>query len=64
MSIQEQIAEVKREIGLREKLYPAWVASRGMNPSKADYQLNCMKAVLATLGLLAPKEPQARGLFE
>jgi hypothetical protein len=58
MTIQEQIAEVEREIGLREKLYPAWIASRGMNPSKAEHQLNCMKAVLATLESLAPKKPQ------
>ena len=48
-SIEEQIACVKREVGMRERLYPRWVAMRKMSQSKADEELNAMKAALATL---------------
>lgn len=48
-SIEEQIACVRREIGLRERLYPRWVAMRKMSQSKADEELGAMKAALGTL---------------
>lgn len=48
-SIEEQIACVKREIGLRERLYPRWVAMRKMSQTKADEEINAMRAALATL---------------
>jgi hypothetical protein len=44
-----QIAAVKREIALREKAYPRWVASARMKPEKAAFEIGVMKAVLATL---------------
>ena len=48
-SIEEQIACVKREVALRERLYPRWVAMQKMTQAKADTELAAMKAALATL---------------
>lgn len=48
-SIEEQIACVKREIGMRERLYPRWVVMRKMSQAKADEELDAMKAALGTL---------------
>lgn len=48
-TLQEQIQCVKREIAMREGVYARWVAMRKMTQIKADYELNCMKEVLATL---------------
>lgn len=47
--LDEQISEVKREISLREALYPRWVNSGKLTQIKADRQIALMQAVLATL---------------
>lgn len=48
-SIGQQIEEARREILMREKLYPQWVAKRRFSQSEADYFMGRMRAVLATL---------------
>lgn len=50
-TIEEQIAEVEREIRLREVVYPRWVAmpKPKLSQAQADKQLGRMRAVLATL---------------
>ena len=50
-TLEEQIAEVEREIGFRERVYPRWVASRTPRLSKhaAAHHLGRMRAVLASL---------------
>lgn len=48
-TLQEQMRCVEREIAMRERVYPRWVAMKKMTQIKADYELNCMKEVLATL---------------
>lgn len=49
VSIEEQIAEVEREISLREHVYPRWVGERRMQQAKADKCLAAMRAALVTL---------------
>jgi len=49
VTIEEQIACVKREIESREQLYPRWVTMRVWSQHKADMELDAMKAALATL---------------
>ncbi|HEV2098727.1 MAG TPA: hypothetical protein VGR45_07340 [Stellaceae bacterium] len=44
-----QIACIKREIALRERVYPKFVASGRMKQEAADRELVTMGAVLATL---------------
>ena len=48
-----QIACVQREIGMRARVYPAWVAKKKMSQEKADAEIATMTAVLATLQAVA-----------
>lgn len=47
--LDEQMAELKREIVLRERLYPRWVHDRKLSQATADRQLEAMRSALATL---------------
>lgn len=51
-----QIAEVRREIAQRERVYPRWVASGQMKQATADRQMAVMRAVLNTLTSLHDQE--------
>ena len=44
-----QIACVKREIEMRRRNYPRWVAAKSMTQKKADHEIEAMQAVLKTL---------------
>lgn len=48
-TIVAQIACVKREIAMRERVYPKWVLSGRMKAETADHEVSCLKAVLGTL---------------
>lgn len=50
--IAEQITEVKREIALRERVYPAWVRQGKMKQDQCDQLMARMQAVLSTLLIL------------
>lgn len=51
VTLDEQIAEVEREIRLREVVYPRWVAAPKpkLSQTQADKQLGRLRAVRATL---------------
>jgi hypothetical protein len=49
ITLDQQIACVKREIAMRERVYPVWVGKGKMKPHEAEHQMEAMKAVLATL---------------
>jgi hypothetical protein len=48
-TIEEQIAEVERELELRRRNYPRWVEAKKMSQSASDLHTRRMSAVLATL---------------
>lgn len=48
-----QIAEVRREIVQRERVYPRFVAAGKLTQGAADRQIGAMRAVLATLAAAA-----------
>lgn len=48
-SLDQQIAAVKRELAMREAVYPKRVEGKLMMQEKADYQIAVMSAVLKTL---------------
>lgn len=56
LRIKEQIACVKREITMRLRVYPRLIAAGKMTPTKADYEVGAMRAVLATLETVAATE--------
>lgn len=47
--LAEQIAEVEREIAMRESVYPRWVELKRISQAKADRQFAAMSAALETL---------------
>lgn len=54
-----QIAEVKREIQMRRKVYPGLVNRRRMNQGEMDELINLMENVLATLEMLQAERDDA-----
>lgn len=49
ITIEEQIQCVRREIRMRDQVYPRWVAAGKLKQEKSDHEIAAMKAVLATL---------------
>ena len=49
ITLAEQIKEVRREIELRERLYPQWVSVGTISSIDAEERFNRMRAVLDTL---------------
>lgn len=48
-SLDEQIAEIKREIALRKSVYPRWIKQGKMTQAQADGRLACLEATLDLL---------------
>lgn len=48
-TFKQQIECVEREISMRERVYPNWIAAKKLKQEKADYEFACMRAVLHTL---------------
>jgi hypothetical protein len=52
-TLAEQIGEVKRELGMRRRVYPRYVAEGKADPRQAEQRIAAMAATLATLEELA-----------
>jgi hypothetical protein len=70
-TLTDQIDCVKREIAMRERVYPTWVDRRRMSQEQMDRELGRMRAVLRTLQALQSElickkcsEPRRRGRNE
>lgn len=57
ITIDDQIASVKREISMRHRVYPRWVDTGKMRQDEADREIAAMNAVLATLQSVKEKGP-------
>ena len=49
VTLQDAIKEVRREVKMRECLYPGWIASGKLNKAAAERQLARMKYALELL---------------
>lgn len=47
--LPEQVACVDRELKMRRRVYPRWVAAGKMTQEKADSEMRAMEAVLETV---------------
>lgn len=47
--INEQIAELERELEVRRTVYPRWVDSGKIKLQTANYRIQCLKATIAQL---------------
>lgn len=63
VSIEDQIAEVKRELAMRERVYPRWINAPKpkLTPQTGERQMARLRAVLATLEQVAAAQPAAPG---
>jgi hypothetical protein len=52
-NLDEQIASVERELGMRRQVYPRRVADNKMTQAHADLEIRRMEAVLVTLRKVA-----------
>lgn len=52
ITIEDQIACVRREIAMRRRVYPRWVENGKMKQSQSDREIAVMEAVLTTLEYL------------
>lgn len=49
MNLTQQIAAAERELAMRLRVYPRWVAAKKMTQQKADHEIEAMRAIVATL---------------
>lgn len=48
-NLQDQIASARREIAMRERVYPAWIRKGSLKTETAEHELACMRQILDTL---------------
>jgi hypothetical protein len=58
ISLTDQLTEARRELALRKKLYPGFVARGKLTQGQADYALAAQEAICATLARLVEGEAQ------
>jgi len=62
-TLSDGIAEVKREIGLRQRVYPQFVARQSMSQHEADAHMKAMEGVLKFLQFCGNNEVRLRSFF-
>lgn len=60
ITIDDQIACVRREIAMRHRVYPRWVLNGKMKAEEAEQEKDRMHAVLATLQKVKASAPKAQ----
>lgn len=58
--IEDQILCVERELNMRRRVYPGWVAKGRMSQQQADVEIQRMAAVLETLRRCYALDPESR----
>lgn len=62
ITLAEKIACIRREIGMRQRVYPRWIELERITKVKADHEIACMQAVLEDLLARQPAEPEQGAL--
>lgn len=44
-TVTQKIAELKREIAMRHRVYPNWVSSGRMKQEEADWQIGVLESI-------------------
>ena len=60
---QDKLICVKRELGLRQRAYPRWVANGTMRQAASDKEIALMKAIIEDYEKLAEAERAAGRLI-
>jgi len=64
MTLTEQLTCARRELRLRQRVYPRWVREKKMKQSMATYEIAAMEAICATLAGLLAVQPDQLPLFK
>ena len=59
-SLDAQIAEIERELIIRDRVFADRVATRKMKAGEAEYRIDCLRAVMRTLEWLKRNEVRVR----
>lgn len=62
-TIHDLVECAKRELGMRERVYPKWVESGRMDANKADHETQCMRMILSRLEHIRDEETGQPSLF-
>lgn len=49
ITTRDMADELRRELAMRERLYPGWIAKGTLAKPKADHQIAVLKAVIAKI---------------
>lgn len=60
ISLADQLAEVERELAMRERIYPKWALSGQLKAETGDRQFARLRAVRDTLRALRDEEAKRR----
>jgi len=66
-SFDEMLAELDREIAIRKRIYPKWIADGNLSPEKADHRIRVMEGareVIKTFAALLEALPRFYGTRE
>ena len=58
ITLQEQIAEVQRELALRKKCYPQWIKAGKLDEGQAKWQILVQTEIVKTLVRLDAEQRQ------
>lgn len=63
LTIDDEIAELKRELGVRSRVYPDWTKGPKprLKPETAEYRVEVMQATLARLEQIKREAEAAKG---
>jgi hypothetical protein len=56
MTCAEKLACIRRELAMREKVYPRWIEQRRMTAAKAAAEIATMRAIAEDYEILAADE--------
>ena len=48
-TLTEQVACLKCELAMRQRVYPQWIQKQKMSAEKAEHEIACIEACLATV---------------
>lgn len=63
VTLAEAATELRRELGLRQRVYPGWIASGRLKQADADRQIARLERALECVAAEAEKEDRERRLF-
>lgn len=59
VTLRQQIAELKRELSTRQRVYPSWIQRGQISALDADYRTRALAAAVTTLEHLAEERFKA-----